>query len=174
MSLVSDKATTRLQQSPVQRSRLKLGFRSWCALLERTYAIILRTAHQALRKSSGSLAILAGIRRASSLVSGLAADSRVGLFLKIDIDDLLAVAVANDKGGLQFFDGPGWREASRYSSTSSAVASSEGGTAMPSSFAVLRLMTVSKLVGCSTGISAGFAPLRIRSTISAPRCHRAP
>jgi hypothetical protein len=29
--------------------------------------------------------------------------------------------------------------------------------------AVLRLITVSNLVGCSTGRSAGFAPLRIRA-----------
>ena len=31
----------------------------------------------------------------------------------------------------------------------------------PSALAVLRLMTSSNLVGCSTGRSAGFAPLRI-------------
>ena len=31
-------------------------------------------------------------------------------------------------------------------------------------FAVLRLITSSNLVGCSTGRSAGFAPLKIRST----------
>jgi hypothetical protein len=34
----------------------------------------------------------------------------------------------------------------------------------PSSFAVLRLMTNSKFVSCSTGRSAGLAPLRILST----------
>src|SRR5262250_2591769 len=33
---VSDKATTPLQRSPARRSRSKLGFRAWCALLERT------------------------------------------------------------------------------------------------------------------------------------------
>lgn len=33
---------------------------------------------------------------------------------------------------------------------------------MPSVFAVLRLITNSNLVGCMTGRSAGFAPLRMR------------
>ena len=48
-----------------------------------------------------------------------------------------------------------------YSITSSARASSVGGTSRPSAFAVLRLITSSNLVGCCTGKSAGFAPLRI-------------
>ena len=51
-----------------------------------------------------------------------------------------------------------------YSSTSSAVASRVGGRVMPSALAVVRLMTSSNLVGCSTGMSAGLAPLRILST----------
>ena len=45
--------------------------------------------------------------------------------------------------------------------TSSARASSLSGTS-PSAFAVLRLMTSSNLVDCTTGSSAGLAPLRIR------------
>src|SRR5262245_30446759 len=49
----------------------------------------------------------------------------------------------------------------RYSITSSARASTDGGTSRPSAFAVLRLMTSSTLVDCTTGRSAGFAPLRI-------------
>jgi hypothetical protein len=49
-----------------------------------------------------------------------------------------------------------------YSITSSARASSDGGTVRPSALAVLRLMTNSNLVGCWTGKSAGLAPLRIR------------
>jgi predicted hotdog family 3-hydroxylacyl-ACP dehydratase len=49
-----------------------------------------------------------------------------------------------------------------YSITSSAIASSPGGTASPNAFAVCRLMTNSYLVDCSTGRSAGFAPLRMR------------
>jgi hypothetical protein len=47
--------------------------------------------------------------------------------------------------------------------TSSARASTDGGIVRPSVFAVLRLITNSNLVGCSTGRSAGLAPLRIRS-----------
>src|SRR5262245_11405191 len=53
---------------------------------------------------------------------------------------------------------------SHHSITSSARASSVGGTLRPRTFAVVRLMTRSNLVGCSTGISAGFAPRRILST----------
>src|SRR5580704_9223 len=49
-----------------------------------------------------------------------------------------------------------------HSITSSATASSVGGMARPSAFAVLRLITNSNLVGCMTGRSAGFSPLSIR------------
>jgi hypothetical protein len=59
-----------------------------------------------------------------------------------------------------------------YSMTSSARASSVGGTSRPSTLAVVRLMTRSNLVGCSTGISAGFVPRRILSTNSAARRNR--
>jgi hypothetical protein len=51
-----------------------------------------------------------------------------------------------------------------YSITSSAAASSVAGISMPSVLAVCRLMTNSNLVGCWTGISAGFSPLRMRPT----------
>src|SRR6516165_9593826 len=51
-----------------------------------------------------------------------------------------------------------------HSITSSARASSVGGTSRPSALAVVRLMTRSNLVGCCTGRSAGLAPLRILST----------
>jgi hypothetical protein len=51
-----------------------------------------------------------------------------------------------------------------YSITSSARASSEAGTVRPSALAVLRLITSSYLVGACTGKSAGFSPLRMRST----------
>src|SRR5262245_6966431 len=56
-----------------------------------------------------------------------------------------------------------------YSITSSARASSVAGTSKPSALAVVTLMTRSNLVGCSTGISPGFAPRRILSTYSAAR-----
>src|SRR5215831_8876154 len=49
-----------------------------------------------------------------------------------------------------------------HSITSSAVASSLSGTVRPSILAVEALMTSSNLVDCTTGKSAGFAPLRIR------------
>ena len=52
----------------------------------------------------------------------------------------------------------------RYSITLSAVASSDGGTLMPSAFAPFMLMTRSYLVGICTGRSPGAAPLRMRST----------
>src|SRR5262245_43462557 len=48
-----------------------------------------------------------------------------------------------------------------HSITSSASESRLSEILIPSALAVLRLITVSNLVGCSTGRSAGFAPLRI-------------
>src|SRR2546422_10158965 len=59
-----------------------------------------------------------------------------------------------------------WRT---HSITSSARASSVGGTSMPSVLAVLRLMTSSNLIGAWTGSSLGFAPLRMRSAYDAAR-----
>src|SRR5262245_3548558 len=47
-----------------------------------------------------------------------------------------------------------------HSITSSARASSVGGTSRPSALAVLRLIASSYLVGACTGRSAGFSPLR--------------
>jgi hypothetical protein len=49
-----------------------------------------------------------------------------------------------------------------HSITSSAIASTPGGMVRPSALAVLTLMANSNLVGCATGKSAGFSPLRIR------------
>src|SRR5262245_7233904 len=57
----------------------------------------------------------------------------------------------------------------RYSMTSSARASNDGGTSMPSALAVFKLITNSYLVGFCTGRSAGFSPLRMRSTYPAAR-----
>jgi len=51
-----------------------------------------------------------------------------------------------------------------HSMTSSARASSVYGSVKPSSVAVLRLMTSSNFVGCSTGRSAALAPFKILST----------
>src|SRR5262249_21507078 len=54
--------------------------------------------------------------------------------------------------------------AHHHSITSSARASSVVGISRPSAFAVFRLTTNSYLVGACTGRSAGFSPLRMRST----------
>jgi hypothetical protein len=59
-----------------------------------------------------------------------------------------------------------------HSNTSSARASSVGGTVSPSALAVLRLMVSSNLVGCSMGSSAGLTPLRILSIKLAARKYR--
>src|SRR5262249_33868177 len=56
-----------------------------------------------------------------------------------------------------------------HSITSSASASSLSGIWRPRALAVLRLMTRSYLVGACTGRSAGFSPLRMRSTYPAAR-----
>src|SRR5882757_6306196 len=56
-----------------------------------------------------------------------------------------------------------------HSITSSARCSSDVGTSTPSAVAVFKLITNSNLVGCSTGRSAGFAPLKILSTKTADR-----
>jgi hypothetical protein len=51
-----------------------------------------------------------------------------------------------------------------HSITSSARATNASGSAKPRAFAVFRLITNSNLVGACTGRSAGFSPLRMRST----------
>ncbi len=56
-----------------------------------------------------------------------------------------------------------------YSITSSARASTVAGRSRPSALATFKLMTSSNLVGCSTGRSAGLAPLKILSTKVAAR-----
>src|SRR5215475_6700633 len=56
-----------------------------------------------------------------------------------------------------------------YSRTSSTLASTVGGSASPSACAALRLITSLYLVEACTGRSAGFSPLRMRSTYPAAR-----
>src|SRR5258705_3046276 len=51
-----------------------------------------------------------------------------------------------------------------YSITSSAISNTRSGMVRPSALAVRRLIMNSNVVGCSTGRSAGFAPLKMRST----------
>jgi hypothetical protein len=59
--------------------------------------------------------------------------------------------------------------AALHSITSSARASSVGGTSRPIVFAVFRLITSLYLDACSTGNSAGLTPLRILSMYAAER-----
>ena len=59
--------------------------------------------------------------------------------------------------------------AAPHSITSSARMRKVGATSTPMAFAAFRLTTSSYLVGACTGSSAGFAPLRIRSTYSVER-----
>ena len=59
------------------------------------------------------------------------------------------------------------QQTAAYSITSSASESTLSEIFMSSAFAVLRLRTNVNLVGCSTGKSAGLAPLRILSTYTA-------
>src|SRR5262249_39216026 len=56
-----------------------------------------------------------------------------------------------------------------HSITSSASCCSCNGTSRPTALAVLMLTTSSNLVGACTGRSAGFSPLRMRSTYEADR-----
>jgi hypothetical protein len=77
--------------------------------------------------------------------------------------DLLTARQRNDAMGHI------WPFGNFYSITTSARASRDSGIASPSVLAVLRFMTSINLVGCSTGISAGFAPRKILSTKSAAR-----
>src|SRR6516165_7196266 len=56
-----------------------------------------------------------------------------------------------------------------HSITSSARSRNASGIVRPSALAVVKLMTRSNLVGCSIGISPGFAPRRILSTELAAR-----
>ena len=64
-----------------------------------------------------------------------------------------------------------WHQLERraHSMTSSARTRNDSGIFNPIALAVFRLMTRSNLVGCSNGMSAGFAPRRILSTYSAAR-----
>src|SRR5262245_59705007 len=77
--------------------------------------------------------------------------------LKADMCSALADVCYGPKADMR-------RTCHSYSMTSSARPSTTGGIARPSALAVLRLITSSYLVGACTGRSAGFSPLRMRST----------
>jgi hypothetical protein len=61
------------------------------------------------------------------------------------------------------------RARSSHSITRSARARKVGDNFNPIAFAVFRLTASSNVVGCSTGMSEGFVPLKILSTIPAAR-----
>jgi hypothetical protein len=56
-----------------------------------------------------------------------------------------------------------------YRNTLSALAKTFGGIVTPICFAVFRLITNSNLIGCSTGMSAGFVPFKTLSIRAAAR-----
>src|SRR6516165_6385965 len=64
-------------------------------------------------------------------------------------------------GPFHYGDLAALQQTTPHSITSSARASSVAGMVRPRAFAVLRLITSSKVVLCWTGRSAGLAPLRI-------------
>jgi hypothetical protein len=66
-----------------------------------------------LRSNFGSLAMFAAIRRASSLLSNLAAERRPGSLSIIDVAQRLTVCVVHDETVRHYFGGPGRREAAR-------------------------------------------------------------
>ena len=71
-------------------------------------------------------------------------------------------ALSLSKGERNVFQQPA--SASFHLITLSALISTHCGIVSPIFFAVLRLIISSNFVGCSTGRSAGFVPLRILST----------
>ena len=81
-----------------------------------------------------------------------------------DRDELRTQPSAELKQRCNVRDQRGNFRALDHSITLSARSSSAAGSSRPSALAVLRLITISNLVGCSTGRSAGFAPLRMRPT----------
>src|SRR5262249_12689349 len=83
-------------------------------------------------------------------------------FLKADKYQRLAVGLLCAKTGREQLQHMPCAERQSYSIISSAVAIRVGGTARPSILADQALMTNSNLVDCTTGKSAGFAPLRMR------------
>src|SRR5260370_33322836 len=72
-------------------------------------------------------------------------------------------------GRLEVDDELELRPAGNHWMTSSARSSNDCGMVSPRALAVLRLITSSNLLACSTGRSAGFAPFRYLSTYAAAR-----
>jgi len=72
--------------------------------------------------------------------------------------------LGHERRGEDAGQGPDERSAADHWIRWSARPSTECGILSPSAFAVLRLIANSNFVGCSIGISAGLAPLRMRAT----------
>jgi hypothetical protein len=71
-------AGTRIQRDIAEYTELSQQTMQLTTIISDNGSIGMRQAHQVLRKSSGSFAIFATVRRASSFVSSLAAASPVG------------------------------------------------------------------------------------------------
>src|SRR5262249_32844066 len=78
--------------------------------------------------------------------------------------DLRRLRLGSERRGEEGERASDERSSIHYSMISSARANTDCGIVRPRALAVLRLMTSSNFVGCSTGRSAGLAPLRILST----------
>ena len=134
------------------------------------------TSRQGFRNNPGSLAMLTAIRRASSSVSNLAAERLAGHPRNL-VDCAFCAANgpcvrAKPRSVLESFKLELRREAAggRHTPmTSSALTISVCGIVRPSAFAALRFRISLNFVGCSTGRSAGFAPLSISSVYIAAR-----
>jgi hypothetical protein len=79
-----------------------------------------------------------------------------------DTPNLLSLLRFGDKRPCRRSTDKRYELAPPHSITSSARAINDCGTLRPSVLAVLRLIASSNVVGCNTGSSDGFAPLRIR------------
>src|SRR5205085_11031005 len=92
-----------------------------------------------------------------------------GVILDSDIEEALIEPI--NETAFRTIRGPSssHRKPARHSMTSLARASRFGGISSASVFAVFKLMTSSSFVGCSTGRSPGFAPLKILSIMPAAR-----
>ncbi len=118
-----------------------------------------------VRRKHSVLAVDAGVqlrpRRAEQILAKAAVD--VSLSQRARAQTHCRYEKASDsgrarkRGGARVWGDP-------YSITSSAMASTPGGMARASAFAVLRLITSSNLVGRTTGRSPAFSPLRMRPT----------
>jgi hypothetical protein len=117
----------------------------------------------------------------AQLLEGLPERRDVGLHLRIVLGERIQHANPSDAVGLlrSRRERPCRRAAeqrdelaSLHSITSSARNRNESEIVNPSALAVVRFMTRSNLVGCSTGMSAGFAPRRILSMKSPARLKR--